>query len=384
MSSETVTETKPSANLHLSVSRETTRAEHDQPVKERDVGSQPFSNGFFDDDPITSKARAEYFKVIIPGTLFITAIIWTVLAIYWGALWKTPELIHHLNGWVVDFDGGELGSSVSQYLAAIHDKEAVTWHVKSAALFPNGPIDLAHAVVEEQCWVAVAINPGATNSLTQAVDSANATYNASLAVTIFGNEARNENGFRTLIIPNVNTPLQQIAQQVAIEHAQQLATQSNLQTLLSQAPSVVTRPLWYTIDNLRPFDVPVAAAVDFVGLIYLLIISFIVANQHIVARAGLQRRLKLKSLLILRLAAPIITYFWLSLMYSMLSLAFGVPFSRKFGHSGFLIYWMMSWCGMMALGLALEAMFTLLTLRFIPFFLVLWIISELLQRFNIV
>lgn len=173
MSSETVTETKPSANLHLSVSRETTRAEHDQPVKERDVGSQPFSNGFFDDDPITSKARAEYFKVIIPGTLFITAIIWTVLAIYWGALWKTPELIHHLNGWVVvralpflsasiadscvkDFDGGELGSSVSQYLAAIHDKEAVTWHVKSAALFPNGPIDLAHAVVEEQCWVAVA------------------------------------------------------------------------------------------------------------------------------------------------------------------------------------------------------------------------------------
>ena len=93
--------------------------------------------------------------------LFITAIIWTVLAIYWGALWKTPELIHHLNGWVVvralpflsasiadscvkDFDGGELGSSVSQYLAAIHDKEAVTWHVKSAALFPNGPIDLAH------------------------------------------------------------------------------------------------------------------------------------------------------------------------------------------------------------------------------------------------
>lgn len=59
----------------------------------------------------------------------------------------------------------------------------------------------------------------------------------------------------------------------------------------------MTQPLGYIIDNLRPFDVPVyvnsllhirflkiivsrlfsAAAVDFVGLIYLLILSFIIA-----------------------------------------------------------------------------------------------------------
>jgi len=101
MSSETETH---SANLHTGVSKETAQTEHDQPDEKhpiRDLNTQPFSSGFFDKDPITSKARAAYFKIIIPGTFLITIVIWTVLAIYWGALWKTPELTHNLNGWVV-------------------------------------------------------------------------------------------------------------------------------------------------------------------------------------------------------------------------------------------------------------------------------------------
>jgi len=57
---------------------------------------------------------------------------------------------------VQDFDGGEIGSAVTQYFAAIHAKEQLSWRVQSANLFPNGPDGLAHAVVEEQCWVAIA------------------------------------------------------------------------------------------------------------------------------------------------------------------------------------------------------------------------------------
>ena len=108
----------------------------------------------------------------------------------------------------------------------------------------------------------------------------------------------------------------------------------------------------------------------------------------------------------------------------MLSLAFGVPFSRKYVDLLFFLFCQVTlsdtltkirtlrlpyllddvvvWHDGIVItpsrlfrytsthvirfirGLALEAMFTLLTLKFIPFFLVLWIISELLQRFNIV
>lgn len=113
-----------------------------------------------------------------------------------------------------DFDGSEIGSTVSQYLVATHDKESISWRAQPADLFPNGPADVAYAVTEEHCWVAVVsqlihlsvlcfsfmltqnfptVNPGATSMLSQAVASANSSYNGALAITVFSNEARNEN-----------------------------------------------------------------------------------------------------------------------------------------------------------------------------------------------
>ncbi len=48
----------------------------------------------------------------------------------------------------------------------------------------------------------------------------------------------------------------------------------------------------------------------------------------------------------------------------------------RFGHSGFLVFWMLSYVGMLAIGLAIEAMFTILNIRFTPFFLITWIIGQ--------
>lgn len=61
----------------------------------------------------------------------------------------------------------------------------------------------------------------------------------------------------------------------ATQYGQQLASSSSINTtrLLGNSPGVITNPAGYTIYNTRPFDIPVATAVDFVGLIYLLIVS---------------------------------------------------------------------------------------------------------------
>lgn len=61
----------------------------------------------------------------------------------------------------------------------------------------------------------------------------------------------------------------------AEQYGQELAASSsiNISTLLGGAPGVVTNPAGYIVYNTRPFDVPVATAVDFVGLIYLLIVA---------------------------------------------------------------------------------------------------------------
>ena len=55
----------------------------------------------------------------------------------------------------------------------------------------------------------------------------------------------------------------------------------------------------------------------------------------------------------------------------------------SYGSSGFVIYWMMSWLAMCALGGAVESVITILTPRFIPFFLLLWIIGAPSRRVSL-
>jgi hypothetical protein len=84
--------------------------------------------------------------------------------------------------------------------------------------------------------------------------------------------------------------LDAITLQLTLQFLKNISSSANVGTLLSTAPELVARPIYYTVDNLRPFDVPVyvfssfpllliinlafrASAVTFVGLIYLLILS---------------------------------------------------------------------------------------------------------------
>jgi len=86
------------------------------------------------------------------------------------------------------------------------------WDVRKAEDFPGGFEDLRNAIINEDCWaVALSewspfpigaeinsyhqplVNANTTNQLNSAVLSSTTEYNASLAVTVFLNEARNEN-----------------------------------------------------------------------------------------------------------------------------------------------------------------------------------------------
>jgi hypothetical protein len=73
-------------------------------------------------------------------------------------------------------------------------------------------------------------------------------------------------------------------------------------------------------------------------------------------------------------------YFWLSLHYSLVSLAFLVIFTRKYGTGGFPLYWMFNWVTMSTLGLVMETVFLWLG-PFFPFFLVFWVILNVTPVF---
>ncbi|KAI5823692.1 hypothetical protein K523DRAFT_134900 [Schizophyllum commune Tattone D] len=349
----------------------------DQATANGDATPPSYSSKFFDKGAAAAVSRQIYFKIVFGGLMMMAIVIFGIFSIYWGALWRIPA--HNLPGWVIDFDGGQVGSTVTNaLLQSTQGGSKITWTTRSASDFPNGDIDVANSVVNEKIWVAVVINNGATSNLNDAVSTADPSYNGTSAVTAYGVEARNENAYRSFISPIVQQTMAQFSSQYARQMAGQLANSSNVANILANAPQLIIQPVSFTLVNLRPFDVPVASAVTFVGLIYLLILSFFIVMIAGGAReaSGLERKLTTRSLILLRLATSFLAYFFISLLYSLLSKAFQVPFDRKYGDAGFVLFWMINFVGMLCLGLSLEAMITLLTIRFMPFFMILWIITN--------
>lgn len=322
-------------------------------------------------------ARSIYLKIFMGGTFMILIMIFAILPIYWGALYKTP--VRKLKGWVVDFDGGAIGQTVSQALVSNQGPGKVEWTVVPAANFPGGVEDLAHAVRHEDVWVAISINPESSTRLTAALVSPNAAYDGTQAITGYGVEARSENAFRVIIRPSVQAALDAISQRYAQQTAKNAANSPNLASILSTSPQTIVQPVSYTINNLIPFDQPVATAATFVGMLYQLILGFFIVMIAFGAReaSGYDKTLSTKNLIILRLSSSLISYFFVSLFYCLLNLAFSIDVTRKFGRPGFLVFWMVNYVGMVAVALALEAMITLLTPKGMPFFMLLWIISNL-------
>ncbi|KIY53209.1 hypothetical protein FISHEDRAFT_33652 [Fistulina hepatica ATCC 64428] len=329
-------------------------------------------------DAPAAKARKIYFRLNFGALVtMIIVIIFCIFPIYWGALWKIPD--HQLSGWVVDFDGGTIGTSVAQAIVASSSSSYIAWISKNSSEFPGGVEQLAQMIVDEHAWAAIAINENATSRLEDAVITANASYNGSSAITAFGVEARSENGYRMVVRPTIVQTMQEILQDLAGNYIGELVSMgANLTEIASSAPQLIATPVSYTLDNLRPFDVPVAMATTFVGMLYIVVIAFYVSLIGFGARlaSDLDVVLTYGSLVRVKLVSCFAGYFMLSLAYSLLNLAFQVPFDRRFGHAGFVIFWMFNYLEMLALGLATEAMFTLLTLPGMPFFLLLWVISN--------
>ncbi|KAG6830598.1 hypothetical protein H0H92_015879 [Tricholoma furcatifolium] len=287
---------------------------------------RPFSRRFC--DPSNRHERRLYLEALIIGTLMVCLTIFAIFPIYWGSLWKTPE--RPLKGWVVDFDGGIVGQYVSQQLITASSTTKVTFTAQPSSKYPGGPDDLANDVVNQRTWVAVTINPGASSHLQASYTNPNASYNGMGAMTMYAAEARNENAYRIITRPVVGDLLNSVQASFAIQAAHALPS-STLLNVIATSPQTIIQPIYFVIDNVRAFNEPVAAAVTFVGLIYVCILSFFVVAIAYGARegCGLNRNLTYRSLVITRLVTSAIAYFVVSLFYSLLTLAFQLNFTRK-------------------------------------------------------
>ncbi|KAB5590542.1 Nitrosoguanidine resistance protein SNG1 [Ceratobasidium theobromae] len=337
----------------------------------RQPAPEKFAHSFF--DPKVAHLRAIYIKIVVMTLLLTIVIMWICLPVYWGSLARTNRFAPSLKMWVMDRDGGEIGQAIVQGLLATTQsgtKQHLGWvHV------PGDYVDdVGAAIVDEQAWGAVVVNTGASARLAAARAFGNSSYNPMSAITFYFAQARNEMATGSYVAPLTTAALTQILQRYnarsTAAYLGSVAGNATALQALTSAPQALTSGAWWTTENLRPYDAPVATALTLVGQIYLCIFAFIITMSNDAARGIIGPFLRLRSYLWLRILVPMGLYIPLSLFFAMVSLPFHAPFGAKYTYAGgFFIYFLYTYMGMAALGLATEAMVTILTPRFMAFFL---------------
>ncbi|WVQ76068.1 hypothetical protein IAR50_005705 [Cryptococcus sp. DSM 104548] len=322
-------------------------------------------------DPEMAHLRKIAFK-ILGGTLVITTIVvWLCLPLYWGSLWKSNKYTDKLTVRIINRDSGAIGSNITNTLLS-HTN--LNYFTTPASDFATND-DVGHDVVEEGVWAAIVINEGVSDGLASARENGLSSWNGSNVIDVYYAQGRQETAVNTYLLPYIQASLSQICFEMNAQNgAEYLQANSNNATaigLLAQAPSTLTNGVWYTLNNVRPYDQPVATAITLVGLIYMLILSFIMTMTNNAVREIIAPFLKTRSYIMYRLLAPICLYIPISLIFVMVNLPFKVNFDAHYTYAGgFFLWWCSLFLGMCSVGLATESAITVLGPRFMAFFLV--------------
>jgi len=356
-------------------------------------------------DSALASERKTVLKMMLIALGLTTALIWTILALYFGAYYRQEQNAYRLTVRILDMDS-QYASTVAGAPAAILGPAVVEaaqqnrqsmphyhlgWQIADSSELQNLRVQqggqginasdyASQLVLNQDVWAVILINPNATVLATEAATTGNAAYDPRGAISFFYEEARNfyaTNQYISLLgLQTIESAIAQASRQFV---SQFTGSADALATAL--AGNALTYPFGYSQFNLRPFDQLAAEATTTAGAIYLIIFTFFISPVWKKAFEPLRRKLTMKSMLALNWAVPIIAYFWLSLNYSLVTLAYQTDFTRKYGYGGFPLFWAMNWITMSGLGMVMEGALRLLGPLLFPVFLAMWVIVQVSVAF---
>ncbi|KAH6629862.1 hypothetical protein C7974DRAFT_311897 [Boeremia exigua] len=352
--------------------------------------------------------RLHVLRLWLRTNLILGVAIMAFLCLFWGALFRENENVKHLKILVVDFDGSApftetvpfVGPFVTEAVRNMTASGGIvpTYSFESPIEFDYDPLKVREAVYDMQGWAAVIINPNATALLNDAIRQGNTTYDPAGACQIVYSSARDQITTSTFILPSLTALQRRVG--ATFGRSWILHLGSNLQDLrATEAPQALSPGIDFTVYDLRPFGPPIATPAISVGLIYLIIISFfsftffLPIHMKYLSPKG-HPPLLFRHLIAWRYIATVGSYFFLSLIYSFVSLAYLMPMSNQpashvwpaknanaYGRGTFVVYWMCNWVGMTAFGLASENMAMLLGTPWTALWLIFWVISNVATGF---
>ncbi|WWC65253.1 uncharacterized protein I303_107870 [Kwoniella dejecticola CBS 10117] len=358
--------------------------------------------GFFSKE--LKDGKREWAKLTFMTFGLITVFMFLFLSIYFGSYFKQIPRATHFSIEVLDLDSAASPSTAAHPAIlgpamnlAISNSQATEPHlgwygadastVQQFRLTPGGQGLDPYAYAEEKVlnqdvWGVLIINSNATSGVWDGLTQGT-MWEPTGAMTFLYEESRNFYAANQYVSRLASMIMTTGGNSAATTLASQILSLSNASEVLTTGSGAiaVSAPFSYNLHNLRPFDQLAGIASTTVGTVYLIIFTFLISitwnNQGLPL---IQDQLTLSSEILVKLLVPFVAYFWLSLHYSLVSLAFLINFTREFGRGGFVLYWMADWITMSALGFVMETMFLWLG-PFFPFFLIFWVILNVTTAF---
>lgn len=314
-----------------------------------------------------------------------------------------------LTVWIVDFDSQVapydktspiIGPFVTKEFMQLKPDpvDNLGWTVKPAADFDHDPMRVRQGIYNEDAYVAIIINSNATTLLKAAVNDGNSSYDPNGATQLIYNTARDQTTMSNYILPALLNTLLPVIGNFGIEWATILSRNASTQNVF-RTPQAVNPAVGFSLIDLRPFTPPVAVPSISIGLIYLIIISFfsfsfLMPIHSLFFQLKKHPPVRIWQILIWRIVSSLLAYVFLSLCYSLISLAFQIPFSNnpasheagalnpnRYGKGSFVVYWMLNFVGMAALGLPCENMAMVLGMPYASLWLIFWVITNVATSF---
>ncbi|KAK3173516.1 hypothetical protein OEA41_006846 [Lepraria neglecta] len=200
------------------------------------------------------------------------------------------------------------------------------------------------------CLSLYFVSPNASSALDDALDTGFASYDPLSTITLFFASGRNQITANSKVVPAILAVINPILTKASIQHtAAFLGPNTGNITALATAercPQCLASPFAIRQIDLRPFDVAPATGTTMVGMIFLLTFAFSIFQILRTTGVIVGSKLNLRSALLFRTTTALLAYFFISLWYTLINLAFGVPMGRFLGKGGFVVFWMLNWCTM--------------------------------------
>lgn len=399
------------------------------------------------------RVRNRAFAKWIITTAILMAFILGLLSIYWGVFSHADQNLSSLVVYVVDFDGVApyesgpepfVGPAIVRLTQQMVNsgKPHLGYVSPPASGFNNDPMQVRQAVYDWDAWAAIIINPNATAMLYSAIATGNTSYDPLGACQLVYQDARDDTNWYDFMLPQISMMTMQAQSVVGkqwanmvLQNASDTSTLRNMQAV----PQAINPAIGFSEYNLRPFYPQTATPAVSVGLICtyhilytmpyqlhptptltphpncfrltyphttdLIIISFFSFSFYMPIHTSYlipsgHPPLKFHHLILWRYLATLTAYIFLSLAYSLISLAFQINFSTTnpttsetlptmisagnptaYGPGTFPLYWLVNFIGMCALGLACENVAMVVGTPWMGLWLIFWVITNVSTAF---